>query len=169
MITSTDWIQALGLVPHPEGGYFREFHRSKHILNKEWLPSGFSGRRELGSVIHYMLTGNQSSAFHRLKSDEIWHFHDGSPFVLHLISPKGVYSVVHLGINVTAGEIPCFAVPAGHWFGAEVAEENSFSLASCTVIPAFSFEDFEMPTTDELISIFPHLAKEIEHLSRTDS
>ncbi|RKZ01403.1 hypothetical protein DRQ21_10750 [Candidatus Fermentibacteria bacterium] len=169
MITSTEWIQALGLVPHPEGGYYREFYRSKYILNQEWLPSGFTGKREMGSVIHYMLTNDRCSAFHRLKSDEIWHFHDGSPFVLHLIDPKGVYSVVHLGINVAAGEVPCFAVPAGHWFGAEVAEENSFSLASCTVIPAFNFDDFEMPATDELIGIFPHLAKEIRHLSRTDS
>jgi predicted cupin superfamily sugar epimerase len=165
MVTSTDWIQALRLVPHPEGGFYREFHRSAHILNSEWLPPGFSGQRKLGSVIHYLLTNNQCSAFHRLKSDEIWHFHDGSPFVLHLINPKGVYSVVRLGINIAAEEVPCFVIPSGYWFGAEVAEENSFSLASCTVIPAFSFEDFEMPTSDELISIFPHLAKEIQHLN----
>ena len=166
MVTSSDWIRALGLIPHPEGGFYREFHRSEHVLGKESLPRGFTGDRELGSVIHYMLTGNDFSAFHRLRSDEIWHFHAGSSFLIHLIAPDGVHSVVRLGIKVNTGEVPCFVVPAGHYFGAEVAAEKSFALASCTVIPAFSFDDFEMPTSDELIGIFPHLRNEILRLSR---
>ena len=166
MTAATDWIEALDLSPHPEGGFYREFHRSQHILEEESLPRGFSGDRELGSVIHYLLTGDDSSAFHRLRSDEIWHFHDGSPFLIHMIDPKGVHSAARLGLNVSGGEVPCFVVPAGHYFGAEVAADDSFALASCTVIPAFSFDDFEMPTSDELISIFPHLKSEILHLSR---
>ena len=166
MVTSTDWIQALSLIPHPEGGYYREFHRSTHAIEQKSLPPGFNGRRELGSFIYYMLTSNTYSAFHRLRSDEVWHFHDGSPFLIHLINPAGIYSVVRLGLDVNIGQLPCFVVPAGYYFGAEVSEENSFSLASCTVIPAFSFDDFEMPTSDELIGIFPHLANEIMHLGR---
>ncbi len=166
MITSTDWIQALSLIPHPEGGFYREFYRSNHVLDKKTLPPGFTGNRELGSVIHYMLTSDTYSAFHRLSSDEVWHFHDGSPFLIHLISPAGVYSTVRLGLDVHIGQIPCYVIPAGYYFGAEVAEENSFALATCTVIPAFNFDDFEMPTSDELISIFPHLINEIMHLNR---
>ena len=83
-----------------------------------------------------------------------------------MIDPKGVHTVVRLGLNVTDGEVPCFVVPGGYYFGAEVATDDSFALASCTVIPAFSFDDFEMPTSDELISIFPHLKSKIQHLSR---
>jgi len=169
MVTSTDWIQALCLVPHPEGGYYREMHRSSHVLPTDALPSGFTGKRELASVIHYMLTNNNFSAFHRLRSDEVWHFHDGSSFLIHLISPAGVYRTVRLGLDIHVGEVPCFVVPAGHYFGAEVAEENSFALATCTVMPAFSFDDFEMPTRDELISIFPRLTNEIVHLTRESS
>ncbi len=166
MVTSTDWIQALGLIPHPEGGFYREFYRSKHVLGKKSLNADLKGKRELGSTIHYMLTSDSCSAFHRLCSDEIWHFHDGSPFLLHLINPDGIYSVVRLGLDANVGQVPCFVIPAGYYFGAEVAEENSFALASCTVIPAFSFDDFEMPTSDELISIFPHLRNEIMHLGK---
>jgi predicted cupin superfamily sugar epimerase len=165
VVTSTDWIQTLCLVPHPEGGYYREIHRSSKLIQRCALPSGYSGKRELGSVIYYMLTSNNNSAFHRLHSDEIWHFHDGSAFLIHLISPDGAYSVVRLGLDIFVGEVPCFVIPAGYYFGAEVAEENSFALATCTVIPAFSFDDFEMPSRDELISIFPHLTNEIIHLT----
>jgi len=161
MVTSTDWIQALRLIPHPEGGFYREFHRSEHIMEKNSLPEGFTGKRELASFIYYMLTSDNFSAFHRLRSDEIWHFHDGSAFLLHLIDHHGIYSVVRLGINPNIGQVPCFVIPAGFYFAAEVSEENSFALASCTVIPGFSFDDFEMPTRNELISIFPHLVNEI--------
>ena len=164
MVTSTDWIQALRLIPHPEGGFYREFHRSEHILGKKSLPEGFTGKRELASFIYYMLTSENFSAFHRLRSDEVWHFHDGSAFLLHLINPLGIYSVIRLGIEANTGQVPCFVVPAGYYFAAEVAEENSFALASCTVIPGFSFDDFDMPTAEELISIFPHLVNEIMHL-----
>lgn len=166
MITSTDWIQELGLLPHPEGGYYREFYRSGHSLDTEALPSGYKGRRSLGSIIYYLLTGNDFSAFHRLPADETWHFHYGSAFLIHLISPGGVYSKVRLGLDVHVGEVPCHTIPAGYFFGAEVAEENSFALASCTVMPGFSFEDLIMPGRDELIGIFPDLSNEIMHLTR---
>lgn len=166
MITSTDWIQELALLPHPEGGYYREFYRSGHSLGTGALPPGYSGERSLGSIIYYMLTNNDFSAFHRLPGDETWHFHFGSAFLLHLISPEGTYSKVRLGLDVHVGEVPCYTVPGGFFFGAEVAEENSFALASCTVMPGFSFEDLRMPERKELISMFPDLLNEIMHLTR---
>jgi predicted cupin superfamily sugar epimerase len=166
LITSTDWIQALGLIPHPEGGYYREFYRSSHVLSESSLPEGFRGERDLGSVIHYMLTKNDFSAFHRLRSDEIWHFHHGSAFLIHIISPEGDYRRLKLGLDVHVGEVPCIAIPAGSFFGAEVAEENSYALASCTVMPGFSFEDFQMPSRDKLLAKFPKLFSEIMHLTR---
>lgn len=168
MITSTDLIQNLGLLPHREGGYYREFHRSNHELPESALPRGFSGKRNLGTVIYYMLTGNEKSAFHRLESDEIWHFHLGSSFLLHLVEPSGIYRRIRLGLNIHTGELPCFVIPAGYLFGAEVAEENSYALASCTVMPGFSYEDFHMPSRSELLHLFPHLSAEIMHLTGKD-
>ena len=159
MITSTDWIQTLGLVPHPEGGYYREFYRSPVETGK-----GCS----IGTVIYYLLTGNDFSAFHSLSSHEIWHFHHGSAFLIHIIDPRSNYRRVRLGTDAPAGETPCFVIPAGHWFGAEVAEENSFALASCTVMPGFSYDGFIMPSREQLISQFPDLREEIVRLTRKE-
>jgi len=166
MITSTDWIQALGLLPHPEGGYYREFHRSAHVVPRSALPPAYKGERNLGTVIYYLLTGNDISAFHRLPSDEIWHFHAGSAFLVHVIDPGGSCRRIRLGLDIHVGEVPGLVIPAGHWFGAEVAEEKSYALASCTVMPGFDFEDLHMPSRDELLSMFPELSQEIMHLTR---
>lgn len=166
MITSTDLIQELNLLPHPEGGYYAEFHRSGHVLEEGSLPEGFKGHRNLGTTIYYMLAGNDISVLHRLPSEEIWHFHHGSAFLLHLIDQEGNYRRVRLGLDVLAGEVPCFAIPSGCWFAAEVAEEMSFALASCTVIPGFSFEDLLIPSRKELTDMFPHLIPEITRLTR---
>lgn len=120
----------------------------------------------MGSIIYYLLRGDEFSAFHSLQSDEVWHFHSGSAFALHIISPEGKYRTVRLGRELHKGDVPCYAIPAGYFFGAEVAEHGNFALASCTVIPGFSFEDFHMPSRQELIALFPSFAGEITHLTR---
>lgn len=166
MQTASELIDSLNLIPHPEGGFYREFYRSAHLLSQKALPVGFQNTKNLGSIIYYMLTSKETSSYHKLRSDEIWHFHTGSSFILHLIDSDGLYRKIHLGNRIHLGEVPCFVVPAGVYFGAEVSEENSYALASCTVLPGFSFEDFEMPTADKLMSIFPHLKQEIKQLSK---
>ena len=165
MLTASELIENLNLIQHPEGGFYREFYRSTHLLAAKALPEGFQNKKNLGSIIYYLLASDETSSYHKLRSDEIWHFHTGSPFILHLINTDGNYTKIYLGNRIDLGEVPCFVVPAGFYFGAEVSEENSYSLASCTVLPGFSFEDFEMPTADKLMSIFPHLEQEIKHLS----
>jgi len=163
---ASELIEKLKLIPHPEGGFYREFYRSDHLLTEKELPEGYQNTRNLGSIIYYMLKSDDVSAYHKLRSDEIWHFHAGSPFILHLIDNDGNHKKIHLGNSIHLGEVPCFVIPAGFYFGAEVSEENSYALASCTVLPGFSFDDFEMPTADKLMSIFPHLEREIKHLSK---
>ncbi len=166
MQKASELIEKLKLIPHPEGGFYREFYRSEHLLAEKALPKGFQNTKNLGSIIYYMLKSNDVSAYHKLRSDEIWHFHTGSPFILHLIDTDGNYKKIYLGNSIHLREVPCYVIPAGFYFGAEVSEENSYALASCTVLPGFSFEDFEMPTADKLMSIFPHLEQEIKHLSK---
>lgn len=112
-----------------------------------------------------MLTSGNFSALHRIKQDEMWHFYDGAPLRLHVITADGEHTVHMIGKDIVNGEVPQFVVNGGCWFGAEVLEENAFSLVGCTISPGFSFEDFEMKTRKELIALFPHLEELITRMT----
>ena len=150
-------IEALELQKHPEGGFYRETYRSEGSIPQEVLGETFSGKRNFATGIYFLITSESFSAFHKINQDEMWHFYDGAPMNLHMISPEGSYSVVKIGKNISEGDVPQFTVPAGFWFASEVAEENNFSLLGCTVSPGFDFDDFEMPPRAQLIALFPHL------------
>lgn len=148
-------IDKLGLEPHPEGGYFKETYRSEGEIKIDSLGAEFGSRRNYSTCIYFLLTSDSFSAFHRIKQDEIWHFYDGSPIRLHIISKMGEHSSHIIGKEVLNREQPQLVVKAGDWFAAEVMKEDDFSLVGCTVSPGFSFEDFELPSREELIARFP--------------
>lgn len=158
-------IRRLDMKPHPEGGYFKESYRSAGIIQGSSLPKGITGKRNYATCIYFLLTSEAFSAFHRIRQDEIWHFYDGSPIVLHKIFETGVHSKFIIGNDLSQGQAPQLVVPAGIWFGAEVMNENSFSLVGCTVSPGFDFVDFELPTRQELVALFPQHEKVIERLT----
>lgn len=148
-------INRLELQPHPEGGYFRETYRSEGVIRRDALGPDFNSDRNYSTCIYFLLTSANFSAFHRIKQDEIWHFYEGSPIRLHIISPDGDYSSQLIGRNFEAEQVPQFMVPAGYYFASEVALPDSFSLAGCTVAPGFDFADFELPSRVELVKQFP--------------
>jgi hypothetical protein len=158
-------ISELKLQPHPEGGYFRETYRSKGEIDADSLSEKYTGSRNYSTCIYFMLTSEKFSAFHRIRQDEIWHFYDGSPILLHMISPEGNYTYQKIGINFEQKEVPQFIVPGGTWFAAEVMKKESFSLIGCTVSPGFSFDDFELKSRGELTSLFPKHNAIIERLT----
>lgn len=158
-------IKKLELVPHPEGGYFKETYRSKGEIGKESLGPEYNGKRSYSTCIYFLLTSEKFSAFHRIKQDEIWHFYDGSAIRLHMISGSGIHTIHSIGRDLYKGEIPQFIVPGGYWFAAEVIDENAFSLVGCTVSPGFSFEDFELILRRDLISLFPENEEIISRLT----
>ena len=80
--TAAEWIESLRLLPHSEGGFYRETHRAQDVLAGEHLPARFGGARACSTAIYFLLPGNQVSVFHRIKSDEIWHFYAGSTLTL---------------------------------------------------------------------------------------
>src|SRR5271167_4581244 len=82
------WIERLGLEAHPEGGYFRQTYKADLLVAKEALPAGFAGARAVSTAIYFLLEGKNFSAFHRLRSDEVWHFYAGDPLVVHGIEPE---------------------------------------------------------------------------------
>lgn len=166
MSTIEEIIEKLGLQPHPEGGYFKETYRSEGKIDKNCLPIIYGDTRNYSTCIYFLLTSENFSAFHRIKQDEIWHFYDGSPIILHIISEKGNYSKVVIGREITKGQVPQFVVPGGCWFAAEVSLQNSYSLVGCTVSPGFDFKDFELPSRQTLVDMFPEHQNIITLLTR---
>ena len=166
MTDSKTIVEKLELQPHPEGGYFKEIYRSNEIIKNSGLPERFAGDRNFGTSIYYLLEKEQFSTFHKLKSDETWHFYYGSSLLLHAIDENGNYTKIILGNDLTNGEIFQYTVLRNCWFAAEVADKNSFSLIGATVAPGFDFSDFEMGKRDELISKFPEQKELITRLTQ---
>ena len=159
------WIDHLELAPHPEGGFFRETYRSPGIIESCALPDGFSGARAFSTAIYFLLRSHERSAFHRIASDELWHFHMGSPLTVHCIHPGGEHARILLGPDPDAGQVFQAIVPAGVWFGATVDDPGAFSLVGCTVAPGFDFTDFQLASRDDLLAQYPQHRAIIESLT----
>jgi uncharacterized protein len=160
------WIEKLQLEAHPEGGYFRQTYRSEVSIAREALPAGFAGARAASTAIYFLLEGGNFSAFHRLRSDEVWHFYAGEPLIVHVIARDGNYSSILLGRDLEAEQVLQAAVLAGCWFASHVADWKSFSVVGCTVAPGFEFEDFEMGKRARLVAEYPRHREVIERLTR---
>ncbi len=160
------FIEKLRLESHPEGGYFRQTYRSEMVIAREALPAGFSGTRAASTAIYFLLEGENFSAFHRLRSDEVWHFYAGSPLVVDVIDPAGEYSSILLGADPEARQAFQTVVRAGCWFASHVADWKGWALVGCTVAPGFDFGDFEMGKRDELCERYPQHREVIERLTR---
>jgi predicted cupin superfamily sugar epimerase len=160
------WIEKLQLDAHPEGGYFRQTYRSEVVIARAALPAAFSGDRPVSTAVYFLLDGKEFSGFHRLRSDEVWHFYTGEPLLVHVIDPQGNYLRILLGLDPEAGQFLQAVVPAGCWFASLVADWSSFSLVGCTVAPGFDFEDFEMGKGEELGARYPQHRELIEQLTR---
>lgn len=149
---SSQWIRKLGLKPHPEGGYFQETYRCR-----EKIPGK---RRSFATAIYYLLEEGQFSAFHRLKSDEIWYFHAGGPLKIFLLDGSSKAHVIELGRSRFQA-----VIPKGVWFAACPGSRSPFSLVSCSVSPGFDFSDFELGRRRELVARFPRHRQLIERFT----
>jgi predicted cupin superfamily sugar epimerase len=160
------WIEHLGLTPHPEGGHFRETYRAAERLSSTALPARYGGLRACSTAIYFLLRAGEVSALHRLKSDELWHFHAGGPLVVSVIDPGGARHDITLGPDPDAGQLFQATVPAGAWFGAALQSGTAYTLVGCTVAPGFEFADFELADRGALLWRYPQHAALIEHLTR---
>jgi predicted cupin superfamily sugar epimerase len=164
--TAAEIIRRLELARHPEGGWYRETYRSAETLTPDCLPERFGGDRAFCTAIYFLLEQGDISMLHRIKSDELWHFHAGAPLAVHVITRDGRYRVLKLGPDLAAGETFQAVVPAGCWFGAEISGTGPYSLVGCTVAPGFDFADFELGDATELLATFPAHAEIIERMIR---
>lgn len=160
--SSEELISRLALQPHPEGGHFRETYRSEERIRRSRDDSA----RSAATAIYYLLRGKERSTWHRIASDEMWHFYDGSPLHVYVLSPEGGLTVFRLG-NPMKHEGADFQalVPAGAWFAAECAAEEGYSLVGCTVAPGFEFAEFEIARPAALLEDWPGHKELIERLA----
>lgn len=165
-ITAEQLIENYHMSAHPEGGYFVETYRASEFLQDECLPLRFRGERVFSTAIYYLLQGNEYSAFHRIHSDELWHFYYGSSLNIYILDPLGNFELITLGANLSNGEVFQAAVRAGHWFAAHPVNPDHFSFVGCTVAPGFSFEDFEIADPAKLAEQFPKYNDMIWRFSR---
>ena len=160
-------VRHLQLLPHPEGGFYRETYRSTQGIPADALPAGFEGSRSFATAIYYLLGEGQFSAFHRIRSDETWHYYAGSSALhIHVLDAEGGYQCIALGSRIDQGDVFQTTIPAGAWFASEPAEGRGFAFVGCTVAPGFDFRDFEMAETGQLEAAYPGRRDLVRRLCR---
>ncbi|HET7545445.1 MAG TPA: cupin domain-containing protein [Polyangiaceae bacterium] len=159
--TAEEVIAWLGLAPHPEGGFFRETFRASASVTAPFAAV----TRAASTAIYFLLRAGEFSAFHSVRSDEVWHHYLGASLELHTIDRAGMHRRVELGSELERGQTPQWVVPAGTLQAARVIGAG-FSLCGCTVAPGFDFADFDMPARAQLVSRHPALSELIESLTR---
>ena len=163
--TAQSYIQSLQMQPHPEGGFFRESYRSEQTMEVT-APGGGTQQRNVCTAIYFLLEAGNFSAFHRIKSDEIWHFYAGQALEVLELLPSGELRCTRLGPDILRGELPQYVVPANTWFASRVADGGTFSLVGCTVAPGFDFADFRLARREDLLASFPQHRQVITELTR---
>ncbi|CAK7030410.1 MAG: hypothetical protein DESF_01275 [Desulfovibrio sp.] len=148
-------IDHLVLAPHPEGGYYRRTFCSGHTLAAQDMPCGFDRPRPVSTAILFLLRAGQYSRLHRIRQDELWHFHLGGPLRLAWIDREGQPHETLVGPDILNGQALQWAVPGGCWFGATPAPGSAYSLVGCTVAPGFDFSDLCLGSRVELESRYP--------------
>lgn len=166
MFTPQQLIRQYSLQPHPEGGWYKETYRSSEYLQDTALPERFGGARVFLTAIYFLLEQGNFSAFHRIKSDECWHFYAGGPLLIYVIRRDGSLDVVHLGNENNKGMVFQYVVPANCWFASKPAAGSAFCFTGCTVAPGFEFTDFELADAASLSGWCPQHEKIIKELCR---
>lgn len=139
MPSAADLLAAdLGLVPHPEGGRYRQLFRSASSVS---VPARGVERAALTSIL-FLLARGEASRWHRVLSDEAWHFHEGEPLELLVVDAGFAGATRHVLGRASEGLEPLAVVPAGAWQAARPLGEHA--LVACDVGPGFDFADFAL-------------------------
>ncbi len=153
------------MTAHPEGGYYKESFISAENITDSDLTTTFEDKRILWTSIYFLLRNGEVSNFHRLKSDEMWYYHSGSPLTIYMITPEGELITEQLGLDIEKGEKPQVLVPKNYIFGSAM-NNKGYALVGCMVSPGFEFRDFELFERDTLLNLYPKYKETIEKLTR---
>lgn len=132
-------INRFNLVPHVEGGYFKEtFHSSISYNNKQVLYSS----------ILFLLGENDISHLHILEEDELWYYQGGDDCTIVELEENLNYKEINLGIN-SQDAFPQYLVKKGRIFGSKY-KGKSYTLVGCMVSPSFTYEHFKLIKKEDL-------------------
>lgn len=158
-------IDYFGMQPlSQEGGWYVETYRAAESIKKAGLNVRYSGDRDHSTAILYLLTSDTVSKMHRVKSDEIFHYHLGDPVKMLRLYPDGSGQEVVIGPDILNGQQVQVIVPHGVWQGGRLLDDGAWCLMSCTVAPGFEFDDYEHGQSDLLIEQWPSFADLIRQL-----
>jgi len=147
-----DLVRELQLLPHPEGGHYRETYRDTRVVYVD------GKRRSASTAILFLLCAGDISALHRIAADEVWHFYRGDDVEIVSFDEQGALRRERLGADPSTGAVPQLVVPARRWFGSRVwpgVGRAGWALVGCTVAPGFDFADFELGTRGALVQSYP--------------
>jgi len=164
--TAKSYIDALELQAHPEGGFFKETYRSDLMFEVTRADDGTVVHRCASTGIYFLLETGNFSAFHRIKSDEMWHFYAGQALDVLELKATGELQCTRLGPDILQGEVHQYVVQANTWFASQVSAGGAFSLVGCSVAPGFDFADFCLADRDALLASFPQHGRIIVELTR---
>lgn len=166
MLNPQQLVDKYSLQPHPEGGWYKQTYKSTESVAASALPERFGGDRPFSTAIYFLLEQGNFSAFHRIKSDECWHFYAGDTLQVYVIQQDGTLKIISLGQAIENDELFQYVVPANCWFASRPAPGSAFSFVGCTVAPGFDFADFELANADVLAKEYPQHAAIIRELCR---
>lgn len=166
MSGADQFIHHYKLQPHPEGGWYRQGYKSDEQVAANALPERFNGDRAFSTAIYFLLEQGNFSAFHRLQSDECWHFYAGDELHIYMIHQNGNLEIISLGNDIENGQTFQYVVPARCWFASRPAPGSKYCFVGCTVSPGFEFEDFELANAKELSTMYPQHTSIIKELCR---
>jgi uncharacterized protein len=137
-------IATLDLVPHPEGGFYRQIYKSASTV----IPDDGRDARAALTAIYFLLPAGEVSRWHCVRSDEVWTHLEGEPVRLHLFDGVSLRQVIVGPLG--EGSQPLQVVPAGIWQAAEPT--GSYALVACFVAPGFEFADFTLVSDDASVA-----------------
>ncbi len=165
-MNANEIIEKLGLKPLPEeGGFYKETFRDQGMIPNSELPH-LDGEHTYSTCIYYLITPEEFSGLHAVKSTEIFHFYAGDPVEMVQITESGNLTKKILSSNIESGHEPQVIVTPNVWQGTKLIGDGKWALLGCTVAPGFEFSDFLGGTFTELIKVFPNhknVIKEFTH------
>ena len=160
-------IKNYGLEEHPEGGYYKETFRSNTVVHPKYANSE---RRAAATSIYFLLTSDNFSQFHKIKTEEIWHFYEGDVIniVVLTLDKDEQFNLIKLGSDESKGQVRQAIVEKNTWFASFVDDSGSagYGFVGCSVSPGFEFEDFEIAKQEDLLKHYPKAEKYINKLCR---